>query len=155
MLFVSAASPHCRAQLTSLPDNWNYQSNGNCTNHCSQTVGTYAFAVIQYKDCWCTNLIPSQQVDIGKCRKECPGFGTEDCGDADNGLFVYIQGNGQPSGTAGGPSSSKATSTPAPVSSSVPPVSTKAPPPSQVVTVSTTRFVASQVLTRVTPALCV
>jgi cell wall integrity and stress response component len=88
-----------------------------------------------------------------KCQKDCPGFGIEDCGDADNGLFIYIQGNGQPSGTAGGPSSSKPTSAPAPVSSSVPPVSTKAP--SQAVTVSTLRFVASEVLTRAPTALCI
>jgi cell wall integrity and stress response component len=83
-------------KANSVADNWQYQSNGNCTNHCSQTVGTYAFAVIQYQDCWCSNLIPSQQVDIGRCQKDCPGYGAEDCGSRDDGLYIYIKRKHQP-----------------------------------------------------------
>jgi cell wall integrity and stress response component len=96
-------------------------SNGNCTQHC-RDEGGFAFAVIQYEDCYCSNLIPRQQTDVASCRKICPGFGAENCGSIDDGLFIYIQ-NGKPSGTAPGPSSAQPT-TPTVSSSSPPP-----PPP--------------------------
>jgi cell wall integrity and stress response component len=106
-------------------------SNGNCTTHCSD-VGTYAFAVIQDTDCYCSDLIPRSQTDISKCQNKCPGYGPEHCGSSADGLFIYIQ-NGSPSGTAPGPSSAKPT--PQPVSSSaIPP---PPPPPPQVSTPST------------------
>jgi cell wall integrity and stress response component len=114
-------------------------SNGNCTNHCSD-IGSYAFAVIQYKDCYCSDLIPREQVPIGGCQVDCPGYGEENCGSKDNGLFIYIQ-NGQPSGTAPGPSSAQPTSTTvsstAPPPPPPPPTTTQATSSSTSVTVST------------------
>jgi hypothetical protein len=119
-------------------------SNGNCTNHCSD-IGSYAFAVIQYKDCYCSDLIPRQQVPIGGCQVDCPGYGEENCGSKDNGLFIYIQ-NGQPSGTAPGPSSAQPTSTT--VSSSAPP-----PPPPSPATTQATSSSSSSSVTVSTPCL--
>lgn len=81
--------------------NWTWQSNGKCTEHCN-SQGTFAFAVIQFKDCWCSNYIPAQQVDTSDCMVNCPGFPAEKCGDADKGLYIYIKLDGSPSGTQGG-----------------------------------------------------
>jgi len=80
---------------------WPYQSNGNCTNHCKDE-GTYAFAVLKYTDCWCSNYAPGETADISDCQKDCPGFPAEKCGDKDNNLFMYIQMDGKVSGTIGG-----------------------------------------------------
>lgn len=109
------------ADLSSL-DFWTWQSNGKCTDHCN-SQGTYAFAVIQYTDCWCTNYIPSTTTDISSCQKDCPGYPSEKCGDKDEGLYIYIELAGQPSGTAGGgsqPSSTVSSATPAPSSTDSP-----------------------------------
>ena len=104
------------SQLTS-PDSWQYQSNGNCTNHC-RLEGKYAFAVIQYTDCHCSNYVPADQEDISKCQKDCPGYPTEKCGNKDDGLNIYIKIDGNnPSGTLGG-SSSTAAATSAPAATS-------------------------------------
>ncbi|KAH7067832.1 hypothetical protein FB567DRAFT_256668 [Paraphoma chrysanthemicola] len=121
---------YCSSQNTGNTDvyTWDYQSNGNCTNHCTQE-GSFAFAVIQWKDCYCSNYIPSQQVNINQCQQGCPGFPAEHCGNIDDGLYIYIKMSGQPSGTVGG---SRPTS--AIVSSSPPPVSTQAPSSTQIIT---------------------
>jgi len=118
-------APH----LTSL-DTWPYQSNGNCTNHCKEE-GTYAFAVLKYTDCWCSNYAPGETADISDCQKDCPGFPAEKCGDKDNNLFMYIQMDGKVSGTIGGseptssaePSKTKDKPTEAPTVSIPPPLS--------------------------------
>ena len=111
---------------------WDWQSNGKCTEHCNGQ-GTYAFAVIQYTECWCSNYIPAAQTDTSECMVNCPGFPSEKCGDKDKDLFIYIKLDGSPSGTQGAPESTSAdaSSTAAP-SSSDQPSSTDAP------TVSTT-----------------
>ncbi|KAH7374319.1 hypothetical protein BKA66DRAFT_513749 [Pyrenochaeta sp. MPI-SDFR-AT-0127] len=120
--------------------NWTWQSNGKCTEHCN-SQGTFAFAVIQFKDCWCSNYIPAQQVDTSDCMVNCPGFPAEKCGDADKGLYIYIKLDGSPSGTQGG---SQPTS--ARVSSATPlPSSTRKPSSSKAITVSTICFLALQV----------
>jgi len=114
---------------------WTYQSNGKCTDHCN-SEGTYAFAVVQYTDCWCTNYVPSTTTDISDCQKDCPGYPDEKCGDKDAGLYLYLELSGQPSGTAGGsqPSSTE-------VSSATPvPSSTDSPSTSDTATVSTSMF---------------
>lgn len=108
---------------------WSWQTNGKCTDHCNEQ-GTFAFAVIKFDNCWCTNYIPSTTTDITKCQKDCPGYPTEKCGDKDAGLYIYIEMAGQPSGTAGGgskPSSTKASA----------PSSTDSPSSTDVATVST------------------
>ncbi|KAF9691525.1 hypothetical protein EKO04_010400 [Ascochyta lentis] len=104
---------YCSSQNTATNDAffWTYQSNGKCSDHCN-SAGTYAFAVIQYTNCWCSNYIPSTTTDISSCQKDCPGYPDEKCGDKDADLYIYIKLSGQPSGTAGGgsqPSSTDAT----------------------------------------------
>lgn len=110
---------------------WTWQSNSKCTEHCKDS-GTFAFAVIQYKNCWCTNYIPSTTTDINSCQKDCPGWPDEKCGNKDDKLFIYIEMDGQPSGTAGG---SRPSSTD--VSSATPVPSTDSPSTSDAITVST------------------
>lgn len=127
------------ASLTSLV-NWTWQSNGKCSDHCN-SQGTYAFAVIKFTDCWCSNYIPAQQTDTSECMVDCPGFPSEKCGDKDKDLYIYIKLAGSPSGTQSG---SQPTS--ARVSSAIPlPSSTRNPSSSRATTVSTTRFLALQV----------
>ncbi|KAB2108121.1 hypothetical protein AG0111_0g4505 [Alternaria gaisen] len=81
--------------------NWPWQSNGNCTNHCKEE-GTYAFAVLQYTDCWCSNYAPGETANMNDCEVDCPGFPDEKCGNKDKDLFMYIEMDGQVSGTIGG-----------------------------------------------------
>jgi hypothetical protein len=115
---------YCSTQNTGTDDAffWTWQSNGKCTDHCN-SEGTYAFAVIQYTNCWCTNYVPSTTTDITSCQKGCPGYTDEKCGDKDAGLYIYIELSGKPSGTAGGsqPSSTPVSSvTPVPSSTDSP-----------------------------------
>ncbi|XPS80445.1 hypothetical protein M3J09_012398 [Ascochyta lentis] len=122
---------YCSSQNTATNDAffWTYQSNGKCSDHCN-SAGTYAFAVIQYTNCWCSNYIPSTTTDISSCQKDCPGYPDEKCGDKDADLYIYIKLSGQPSGTAGGgsqPSSTDATD-PSSASPSQRPTSRGRPP---------------------------
>lgn len=92
-----------------------FQSNGACQDHCQ---GSYAFAVLQGYDCWCSNYIPGDQVDTITCNEQCPGYSSEWCGSTAAGLYGYYQlSAGQPLGTSGGTSataaSTSASSTPA------------------------------------------
>lgn len=84
-----------------------YQSNGACQQECA---ASYAFAIVQYQQCWCSNYAPADQLDVSECSQPCPGYPDESCGDKDNGLYGYIKLNLSPSGTQGSASSSSATS---------------------------------------------
>ncbi|EME84190.1 uncharacterized protein MYCFIDRAFT_214645 [Pseudocercospora fijiensis CIRAD86] len=90
-----------------------YQSNGLCYDTCK---ASYAFAVVQYQSCWCSNYIPADQESIGSCNQDCPGYPSEKCGNQESGLYGYVALPNKPSGTAGASSassikSSKQTST--------------------------------------------
>ncbi|KAH6625661.1 hypothetical protein C7974DRAFT_377149 [Boeremia exigua] len=119
---------YCSTQNTGTGDAffWTWQTNGKCSDYCN-AAGTYAFAVIQENDCWCSNYIPSSTTDISRCQKDCPGYPTEKCGDVNAGVYIYIQLAGRPSGTAGG-GGSRPTSRE--VSSATPVPSSTAPPSS-------------------------
>ncbi|KAH0354087.1 hypothetical protein KCU81_g1035, partial [Aureobasidium melanogenum] len=84
-----------------------YQSNGACQKTC---VDNYAFAIVQYQQCWCSNYAPADQVDVSECNQSCPGYPDDKCGDKDNGLYGYIKLNNSPSGTLGSGSASSSTS---------------------------------------------
>ncbi|KAI5198670.1 hypothetical protein AUEXF2481DRAFT_3647 [Aureobasidium subglaciale EXF-2481] len=84
-----------------------YQSNGACHDTCA---ASYAFAIVQYQQCWCSNYAPADQLDVSECSQACPGYPDESCGDKDNGLYGYIKLNISPSGTQGSGSSSGSTS---------------------------------------------
>jgi cell wall integrity and stress response component len=141
MKSVSTLPTYAAASKLTVLDNWPFQSNGNCTNHCINE-GTYAFAVIQYTDCYCSNYIPANQEDISDCQKDCPGYPDEKCGNRDEGLFMYIKMDGKPSGTLGGSSSS------APATSA--PAATSQASSSQAPTVSKTSLFLS-----LTPLFCI
>ncbi|EAW12725.1 WSC domain-containing protein [Aspergillus clavatus NRRL 1] len=86
-----------------------YQSNGLCTTTCNSD---YAFAILQGKECWCSNIAPNKatNTDVSDCDVGCPGYPDDSCGDASKGVFAYIQMSlHKPSGTATAPSSSKTT----------------------------------------------
>ncbi|KAK0279439.1 hypothetical protein LTR91_007772 [Friedmanniomyces endolithicus] len=85
-----------------------YQSNGACHDQCKDN---YAFAVVQWQDCWCSNYIPAEQQSISNCNQNCPGYPSEQCGNQSAGLYGYIQLYRHPSGTAGGLASTQASST--------------------------------------------
>lgn len=113
-----------------------YQSNGRCFTNCQSQ---YAFAVVQYKSCWCSNYIPAEQSDVSNCSQNCPGYPQEQCGNENTGYYGYVALSIAPAGTAGASSSSSSpttSSTPSQTSSS-----TTTPAPSlvtntQVVTIS-------------------
>ncbi|GMM33374.1 hypothetical protein DASC09_006990 [Saccharomycopsis crataegensis] len=63
-----------------------YQSNGLCINSCSG----YAFAIVSYKDCYCSNYYPPSDTteDLSTCEVDCPGYPSDKC--AGNGAYGYI-----------------------------------------------------------------
>lgn len=69
-----------------------YQSNGLCQDNC---VG-YAFAIVNDDDCYCSNFMPSEVVDLSDCYIECSGYPIEYCGGED--YYGYIE-LGEASGT--------------------------------------------------------
>lgn len=75
-----------------------YQSMGSCATQCQQT---YAFAVLQGKDCWCSDYIPGSVTNNANCNSPCPGFPSDLCGNPSEGLFGYVALNIAPSGTSG------------------------------------------------------
>ncbi|KXS95721.1 hypothetical protein AC578_10769 [Pseudocercospora eumusae] len=83
-----------------------YQSNGACFDTCK---GSYAFAVVQYQSCWCSNYVPADQEDVGSCNQDCPGYPAEKCGNQESGLYGYVPLPNSPSGTAGASSASSTT----------------------------------------------
>lgn len=97
--------------------NDHYQSNGRCFDTCK---ASYAFAVVQDTNCWCSNYAPSDTVDVGSCSETCPGYGFEQCGSLSEGLYGYVALNKGPSGTIGPSSSSSSIQTSTSTSSSAP-----------------------------------
>ena len=79
----------------------NYQSNGACQTTCAG----YAFAVVQYKSCWCSDYVPADTTSTSSCSVACPGYPYENCGDEAAGLFGYVALGPAPSGTQGSASS--------------------------------------------------
>ncbi|KAJ5280404.1 Carbohydrate-binding WSC subgroup [Penicillium angulare] len=66
----------------------NYQSNGACEDTCA----SYGLGILQYKDCWCSNVAPanSSTVETTKCDSACPGYPSDSCGSASKGVYAYI-----------------------------------------------------------------
>ncbi|KFY88908.1 hypothetical protein V500_06059 [Pseudogymnoascus sp. VKM F-4518 (FW-2643)] len=64
-----------------------YQSNGLCKTFCLES---FAFAIVQDKDCWCSNYAPgASTTSTDKCNTECPGYPDDLCGG--KGLYGYIK----------------------------------------------------------------
>jgi len=131
-LAISYCSPENNAG--SYPSYYSlYMSNGLCQGHCQ---GSYAFAVIQGYNCWCSNYVPADQESTYDCNQQCPGFGSEWCGSTDAGLYgYYLLSPGVPLGTSGSsgsstPSTTSSPSTPSDTSSStyIPPTTSSDTP---------------------------
>lgn len=90
-------------------------SNGKCNDRCS---GSYAFAIIQGQNCWCSNQAPGSTTNAFNCNQQCPGYPYEWCGSTSANLYAYFSTGGTVTGTSG------RSSTAAPASSSAPSVST-------------------------------
>lgn len=60
-----------------------YQSSGACRSSCSG----YAYGIVQYSNCWCSNYAPSSTVSLSNCDEECPGYPSNSCGG--DGFFTY------------------------------------------------------------------
>jgi len=76
-----------------------WQSDGRCFGNCTDLK--YAFAIVQYKHCWCSNLIPNpaDQKSLSDCQDPCPGYPSDYCGG--DGAFGYMEiGRFKPTGTA-------------------------------------------------------
>ena len=92
-----------------------YQSDGSCQVTCQDS---YAFAVLQGVNCWCSDYTPSDQKQTNLCNDPCPGFPGDWCGNPSAGLYGYIALSIAPSGTIDGASpSTQASSSIASVSS--------------------------------------
>ena len=90
-----------------------YQSNGACYQQCQS--GSYAFGIMQGKDCWCSNYAPTAQTSVSNCNSPCPGYPSDKCGNQGQGLYGYIAISGNsPSGSAGGSSGAQGSSTSSP-----------------------------------------
>lgn len=92
------------------PINSIYQSDGRCVGNC--TTLKYALAIVQDKNCWCSNLIPNEadQQPLTDCEMSCPGYPDDYCGG--DGVYGYMEVGGfSPTGTA--PAGGTATKSPA------------------------------------------
>ncbi|KAK7556906.1 hypothetical protein IWX46DRAFT_636805 [Phyllosticta citricarpa] len=90
---------YCSGQNTgasNFQDTYTFQSNGHCYNECKEK---FAFAIVQGKNCWCSNYAPSDQKDAARCDTTCPGYGYESCGNSDENLYGYIRADTPISGT--------------------------------------------------------
>ncbi len=105
-------NPHHCSVIDKETDYSLYMSNGLCQGHCQ---GSYAFAVIQGYNCWCSNYVPADQESTYDCNQQCPGFGSEWCGSTDAGLYgYYLLSPGVPLGTSGSSGSSTPSTTSSP-----------------------------------------
>lgn len=78
-----------------------FQSQGRCFGNCTD-IGA-ALAIVQWKSCWCADLIPnpSDQKSLSSCQDKCPGYPDDYCGarGGGGGAYGYMQLK-KPSGTA-------------------------------------------------------
>ncbi|KAL8696661.1 MAG: hypothetical protein Q9224_002682 [Gallowayella concinna] len=92
----------------------NYQSNGECFDTCK---ANYAFAVVQGKNCWCSDYAPADTASVSSsCNTPCPGYPFEQCGSGQ--YFGYIKLNKAAVGTLGASQRQSSTSSPAEVATS-------------------------------------
>ncbi|KAK6199046.1 hypothetical protein LQW54_010174 [Pestalotiopsis sp. IQ-011] len=68
-----------------------------------------AFAIVQNKNCWCSDYVPGTTVDTSECNTNCPGYPSDTCGG--DGLYGYIGLSKEPAGTSGAETTTAAAST--------------------------------------------
>jgi len=79
-----------------------YNSMGSCATQCQYG---FAFAILQWKSCWCSNYVPLNTVSLSECSQRCPGYPDDTCGDQGQGLYGYVALYRPPIGTS--PTSTK------------------------------------------------
>lgn len=79
-----------------------YQTLGLCNDKCQ---GKFAYAVLQYQECWCSNDKPSETVSVDECNQTCPGYPDQKCGNKGAGLYAYVPLDGAPISSSNGTSS--------------------------------------------------
>ncbi|KAK6533691.1 hypothetical protein TWF694_002623 [Orbilia ellipsospora] len=79
-----------------------YQSDGKCHDHC---VADYAFAIVLWQNCWCSNYAPTDTQPLGDCTDACPGFPNDTCGNRKENYYNYIELDRLPSSQTNLPSS--------------------------------------------------
>ncbi|KAJ6257500.1 Cell wall integrity and stress response component [Drechslerella dactyloides] len=85
-----------------------YQSDGKCQETC---VADYAYAVVLYQSCWCSNYTPKNQLPLSDCDDPCPGYPTDRCGNRTMTYYNYIELDQHlPSSRTDAPASSTSTS---------------------------------------------
>ncbi|KAK6336145.1 hypothetical protein TWF696_001711 [Orbilia brochopaga] len=85
-----------------------YQSDGKCHELC---VADYAYAVLLYQSCWCSNYTPEKQLPLSQCDEPCPGYPTDRCGNRTMTYYNYIELDQHlPSSRTDAPASSTSTS---------------------------------------------
>ncbi|CEJ60495.1 Putative ER membrane protein [Penicillium brasilianum] len=88
-----------------------YQSNGACEETCAD----YALGVLQGKNCWCSNVAPSEssRKSTSECSTGCPGYPADSCGSSSKGVYAYVKisGNSVTSTESGSSSSTTSSST--------------------------------------------
>ncbi|KAI3549357.1 WSC domain-containing protein [Colletotrichum abscissum] len=78
-----------------------WQTNGLCTDFCRDK--NYAFAIVQWQSCWCSDVAPaaSSEAEVSdKCNDICPGYDIEHCGSRPN-YYGYLTLAKTPTSTAG------------------------------------------------------
>ncbi|KAK6335839.1 hypothetical protein TWF730_003214 [Orbilia blumenaviensis] len=128
-----------------------YQSDGECRDHC---VKDYAFGIVLWQNCWCSNYPPIDLKGLDECQDSCPGYPDDKCGNRTENYYNYIELDQHlPSSRTDLPASSTTSSEPAktdePDSKTTDPPSSS-PPGTPVVSVITIQ--GSQRTVTVTPA---
>ncbi|RVD84680.1 uncharacterized protein DFL_006412 [Arthrobotrys flagrans] len=65
-----------------------YQSDGECRDHC---VNDYAFGIVLWQNCWCSNYPPIELKNLDECQDSCPGYPDDRCGNRTENYYNYIE----------------------------------------------------------------
>lgn len=66
---------------------------GACNDLCQ---GKFAYAVLQYQECWCSNEKPANEASLDNCNQQCPGYPDQHCGNKGAGFYGYVPLDGAP-----------------------------------------------------------
>ncbi|KAH9438677.1 hypothetical protein MCOR27_001464 [Pyricularia oryzae] len=107
-----------------------WQSDGLCSNFCKGSKS--GLAIVRGSLCWCSNIMPSDSVQVGtdKCRDPCPGFPDDVCGGDGTWGYMRIRANpitGTTGGSAPASTTTRGSTVTGPVQDSKPPNPAPAP----------------------------
>lgn len=76
---LALTQDYCNTELPSdaeSTDSNTFMSNGLCMSQCQG----YKYAIVQQKQCWCSDDDPENVVSVSDCDEICPGYKYENCG---------------------------------------------------------------------------